>query len=962
VAGEPNLFVVAGGARFEFREPDAPVSVGSDETSAIRVEHPLVSRRHGRFEVDGGRWVFRDVGSTNGSFIEGRRIEVVAVQTGTVISLAAPDGPSLACTVDGAAAPTRVDLEVRVGTTAHHVSTPGPAVVGRDPHADIVVDDPRVSRRHVELRLDGDVWVAVDTSSNGTFVDGERRDRVPIEGPLRLRLGAADGPAVDVAPPGQVPRPARPGGAITGAMPMRSSLLVGDLRSISKVHQPRAAVVRMGRAPDNDIVVDDVIVSRYHAELHADAAGGFELVDLGSFNGTFLNGRRVERARMLEGDIASVGRSKFLMRAGALEEYEDTGDIAFEAKGLVVRIPGGKVILDEVSFSLPERSLMGVIGPSGAGKSTLVNALTGFRPAQEGTVLYDGRDLYASYDDLRQRIGYVPQDDILHTQLTVRRALDYAAKLRFPPDVDADLRRARVEEVMDQLGILERADVRIRSLSGGQRKRASVAIELLTRPSLLFLDEPTSGLDPGYERTLTELLRDLADDGRTVVVVTHSVQSLDLCDRMLVLAPGGSVAFYGPPEDVPGYFGDGNYAEVFRALESEDGATWKRRYMSHPAHQQYVATPLAARQWDVLEHAEEVTPPRRQGWFRQFSTLVRRNLAVMLSDRRLLLTMLLQAPLLGYVMLFTLSRRELMPHTDMELMRFSTAAIVLAVLVVGVTALGLSNSIREIVKELPVYGRERAVGLSPSAYVASKALVLGVLTAVQSAILVYIAVRRQGPGWGAAFFEEGVGPFTAGETELMIGMMLGGVAAMALGLLVSAGAKTVDQAATLIPILLVVQLLFSGAFRDVVDNPGGRQISWFTAGHWSYSAGASTVDLNTLQNFNDCLLQKTKVNRSEDVIFLADCVITPRSIGPLEVMLRDMDIDPFLAELMILELRATDLAQRAPEIPEPSFRFWDQTRDDWLAATGLITLHVGVALVGAWLLLRLRDRRLMDAR
>ena len=191
-----------------------------------------------------------------------------------------------------------------------------------------------------------------------------------------------------------------------------------------------------------------------------------------------------------------------------------------------------------MSFPVGEKCLLAVVGPSGAGKSTLLNALTGQRPADQGTVLYDGRDLYRDYAELRQRIGLVPQDDILHAQLTVRRALAYAAELRFPQDTAKAERQARVDEVIARTGPRQRADQPIHSLSGGQRKRVSVALELLTKPSLLFLDEPTSGLDPGMDRSVMHMLRGLADDGRTVIVVTHSVLSLDVCDRLLVLAPG----------------------------------------------------------------------------------------------------------------------------------------------------------------------------------------------------------------------------------------------------------------------------------------------------------------------------------------------------------------------------------------------------------------------------------------
>ena len=210
-----------------------------------------------------------------------------------------------------------------------------------------------------------------------------------------------------------------------------------------------------------------------------------------------------------------------------------------------------------------------MVGPSGSGKSTLLGALSGLRPAQRGFVFYGGRDLYAHYEELRQRVGVVPQDDVLHLELTVARALDYAAELRFPADVPREERRGRVDEVLRELGLEGRRNVPIEQVSGGERKRVSVAVELLTKPSLLFLDEPTSGLDPGYERSLMELLRTLADGGRTVIVVTHSVQSIRLCDRVLVLALGGRAAYFGPAQLAPAYFGREDFQEVFQDLSAD---------------------------------------------------------------------------------------------------------------------------------------------------------------------------------------------------------------------------------------------------------------------------------------------------------------------------------------------------------------------------------------------------------
>ncbi|MGH3262004.1 MAG: ATP-binding cassette domain-containing protein, partial [Trebonia sp.] len=252
-----------------------------------------------------------------------------------------------------------------------------------------------------------------------------------------------------------------------------------------------AGTLRIGRAPDNDLVVDDLIVSRYHAELRTRPGGECEIADLGSHNGTYVNGRRISAQPLAESDTVGIGHSTFRLTDGTLRQFIDEGEVTVSAQDLVVTVPGGKVLLDRVSFAMPEKCLVGVIGPSGAGKSTLLSAMTGMRPADTGTVMYDNRDLYQDYAELRHRIGLVPQENILHTQLTARRALQYSAELRFPTDTTAAERNARVTEVMAELGLSKHAETRADRLSGGQLKRMNVAQELLTRPSLLFLDEPT---------------------------------------------------------------------------------------------------------------------------------------------------------------------------------------------------------------------------------------------------------------------------------------------------------------------------------------------------------------------------------------------------------------------------------------------------------------------------------------
>ena len=479
---------------------------------------------------------------------------------------------------------------LRVAASGHEIELDGheETTIGRGPDAGVKFDDELVSRHHAVLRLEEAGWVLEDEDSmNGTFRDGRRMHRIEITGPLVVRLGDPErGPTLRLTP------------ALTKDRSSRGTVVDGRVGAAGSQPPQQGGFGRLtgtqiaerrltiGRAEDNDVVLNDLLVSRRHAELRSSPSSDFELVDLGSDNGTFVNGRRVDTALLEPLDVVGIGHHSFRLVGGVLSIYEDTGDVIFQADGLTVRSARGDVVLDDVGFTLRERALLAVVGPSGAGKSTLLKALTGLRPAQQGAVLYDGRDLYEHFGELRGRIGFVPQDDILHPELSVAAALSYASELRFPADVAREERLDRVMTVMNELGLTTRSDKRIGQLSGGQRKRTSVALELLTKPSLLFLDEPTSGLDPGLERSVMELLRALADGGRTVVVVTHSVQSLRLCDRVLFLAPGGRQAFFGPAQLAPAYFGCSDLQEVFLALGTEE-TDWAARFRNHPYHARF---------------------------------------------------------------------------------------------------------------------------------------------------------------------------------------------------------------------------------------------------------------------------------------------------------------------------------------------------------------------------------------
>jgi ABC-type multidrug transport system ATPase subunit len=479
--------------------------------------------------------------------------------------------------------------------------------------------------------------------------------------------------------------------------------------------------------------------------------------------------------------------------------------------------------------------------------------MTGLRPATTGRVRYDGRDLYADYAELRYRIGLVPQDDVLHRQLTVRRALRYSAALRFADDVPRKQRWARVDEVLGTLGLSERARQRIDTLSGGQRKRTSVALELLTEPSLLYLDEPTSGLDPSLDKEVMTELREIADSGRTVVVVTHSVLNLDLCDRVLVMCQGGTMGYFGPPDELLDFFGASDYAEIFKEI-TENPKHWTRRYRGSEVYREYVL--------DVIDKEEPPAVPAPGGPkpqmaavpltsraihpaapVRQFVTLCARMLSVVGSDRGYSLF------LLGLPLALALITRTVPGHEGLgrPAEPFSLEAQrLLVVLAVGAAFLGIATAIREIVNEAPIYRRERAVGLSPTAYLASKLAVFAVIDSIQVVLFVWLALLgRPEPKESLV-----VHPPLA---EIMVAVALVALASTALGLLVSSLVKTTEQTTPVLVVSVMAQLVLSGGLFELTGQAVLEQIAWLSPTRWGFAAGAGTVDLRPMVQIDDPL-------------------------------------------------------------------------------------------------------------
>jgi len=834
-------------------QPGTVYRVGRDPKSDISMTDSRVSWHHGVFKIAGGKWVFEDGGSTNGTFLGQQKVDRVEISAECVVHLGNPDdGPVLRCAPEAAPAGLNIGTVRAAPLVPPAPNTPAPA----GPPTPVEPIEPIPPAGSAA----GSPWWSEPPAGTGGPSSGPAAPPFtppppPASPPVAPRTPAAPWPEVVQQP--ESPYAGSPAGPPV-SVPSPNLLPSVDLRPTSRMQLPTKSL-RIGRVPDNDVVLPDLDVSRHHAELRRLPTGGYQIVDLGSHNGTYVNGRRVNSATLTEQDIVSIGHSTFRLAGGELRQFVDDGRVSFAAQDLVVRVGGGKVLLDHVTFPIPEKCLLGVIGPSGAGKSTLLGALTGTKPADTGTVLYDNRDLYRDYAELRYRIGLVPQESVLHTQLTARRALQYSAELRFPADTGAAERDQRVDEVMGELGLTKHANTRADRLSGGQLKRVNVAQELLTRPSLLFLDEPTSGLDPGLDKSVMEQMKDLAHDGRTVIVVTHSVDNLDQCDRLLVLVPGGRIAFYGPPSDGLSYFGKARWAEVFQDFERYPDRDWAAEYMASAAYAQYVLgqrpKPQVQRQGPL--DAQEA-PVHRRGAFQQMTTLTKRYVRVIASDRGFLLFTGLTPLLLG-VLIRLLAGKNGLANTPAN----TNATTVLILLVICAVLSGTASSLWEIVKERAIYRRERSAGLSSGAYLASKLIVLGAISIIQSAVFVLIGLAGvSGPSKGAV---PGLPPII----QILIAIAALGLASMCLGLLVSAMVSTSEKAVPFLVMLTLLQVVLSGGLLKL--GTGLAQFAYIAPSRWGLAATASTIDFNAFKAAGplaDSFYAPTAANWLRDVVAL----------------------------------------------------------------------------------------------
>ena len=688
----------------------------------------------------------------------------------------------------------------------------GSLTIGRSLDQDLVLDDPAISRSHCKLTWkDGAITLEDRGSRGGTFVSGTRLEQATaLEDGNTFTMGS-HAIEVRVEQPevgsetldGSQLEATREDAALSATMIQSGSL---QLRSSQEqIEVDVQGTIILGRDPMDDVTLSHPTISRSHAELTREGKTVW-LRDLASTNGTFVGGERIERHELRAGETVRIGPYELAFDGRCLRSVvRDNGtriSVAGLGKEVKDRESGTPLhILTDIHLTIEPREFVGLLGASGCGKSTFMDAINGRRPATQGAVFYNGQNLYNQFEAFKRGIGYVPQEPIFHRNLPLDSALRYASRLRLPEDTTALEIDQNIERVLDIVGLKERRHTIIAYLSGGQRKRVSIAMELLSRPSVLFLDEATSGLDLGTEAQMMQLFRSLADSGVTTLCITHFVDSLEVCDLVAYFVKGRLV-YYGPPADLKDHFGVAHLRDVYLEEESKSPERWEAAFRASQVHARYVEE-RASRQGE-LDHVVSRKPPeedpvrnRNSRSARQFSVLCKRYVQVLLGDRRNVLLLLSLAPLIAALVSLALPGRE-----DQNLLEQTARQGQLAfILTLVAFFLGIFSSIREVIKELPIYLHERFVGLEVLPYLFSKALPLMVLGAIQTTEL--LAVTH----W--------LTDCSANPALQFIFLFATYVAAMWLGLAISASVSSADKAILLMIIAIIPQLLFANAFIEL---------------------------------------------------------------------------------------------------------------------------------------------------
>lgn len=723
---------------------------------------------------------------------------LVVLADGTERRVPAVAGPDAPYTI-GRGADAKLFLNHATVSRAHA------RIVARD--ARLFVEDAgsQIGTRLNDVRIagatelhDGDRLTVGDVTLRISLAVPEEVVRVRAQALATLRPGAIRGAKKITKPDATAADSGSPDRTILGGVAAPS---VVTTVSVSLEGREKTT---LGRDEASDVALDSPLLSRRHAEVRRDG-DGYVVADLDSTNGTFVNGTKVGTPRRLvKGDQLRVGPYTFVFEGTSLAARPVAEGTRIEVRSVGKEVNDratGKPIylLKDVSLTIQPKEFVGLLGSSGCGKSTFMDTVNGRRPATEGTVLFNGENLYNRFDAFKQGIGYVPQELIFHDGLPVAAALRYASRLRLPDDTsDAEI-EANIDRVLAIVGLVAQRETLVKHLSGGQKKRVSIAMELLSRPTVLFLDEATSGLDLGTEAQMMRLFRDLADGGVTTLCITHYVDSLDNCDVVAYFIKG-RLAFYGSPSELKKHFGVAAIREVYVKETEKSPDEWEALFRKSAAYRAFVenrASREAPSDATTLKPGQGMEQVRKKDPKRQFEVLTKRYVELIKGDRRALWITVGMAPVVG-LLASLVFRKPDVEQLFQEAARQNKLAFLLTI---SSVFMGLFGAIREVVKELNVFRHERFANLEILPYLASKVVPLAILAAMQTAgllIVVHTFLDVE-----ASFF----GQFTF--------LWLGSVAAGLLGLAISSAADTSDKAVMLMFVVVIPQFLFSNVIMQL---------------------------------------------------------------------------------------------------------------------------------------------------
>lgn len=681
-------------------------------------------------------------------------------------------------------------------------------IVGRDINSDITINSKGVSFHHLFIEKDGNEWYIIDNNStNGTYLNDykNRISKAVLKRDDTLYLSTHKLSTNKIF-----------------------ELIDSTINKESENTLYKDEIL-IGRDPNIDIVIDKLNISWHHSKITTNNEHHY-IEDLKSTNGTLVNNKPIDKKiEIYEGDRVTLGIYNYIFKTN---EKEGIKLISFDKDGIRVDVKNvyysvnikdknlgktEKILLDDISFTIYPSEIVGIMGLSGAGKTTLLNILSGYSKPTEGQVFINGRDLYKNYDIIKNFIGFVPQDDIIHPELTVYESLFYSSKLRLK-DLSDDEIDNRIDIVLKELGIYKTKDVLIGSpdtakgISGGQRKRVNIAMELLSNPELIFLDEPTSGLSSVDTKVVMDKLKELSDSGKTVILTIHqpSLSNYKKMDNIIILTHG-KLAYFGAnyPNSIEFFNQDISSEEIIHDPDNallgldngeKNNINWQVVYKNSDSYNRFVKDRFE-NDLNETNDIESFKNDSSNSFLSQLMVLTKRYLNIKLKDRVNTIVLFIQSPIIALLLIFLFAGEGYEQYEN-------TPSILLFILIISAIWFGVINSVREIVSEKAIFNRERLFGLKILPYILSKFIILSILSFIQVSILIILVNSYV--------------PLNINIFHLIGLIFLTSLSGLGIGLFLSAIAKSASQALAIVPIVLLPMIIFAGGMIPIKDMPTNR--------------------------------------------------------------------------------------------------------------------------------------------